>query len=57
MDGYLSDIMHEFDTLMGCGLNNFHGMDPWLAKEDVLWKAKMNYVTNHFLSGWANLER
>ena len=57
MDGYLSAIMKFFDALMVRGWNGFHGMNPWSAKEDVVWKVKINYVTNHFLSGWANSER
>ena len=57
MDGYLSAIMQNFDTLMICGWNSLHGMNPWVAKEDVVWKIKINYMTNYFLSGWADSER
>ena len=32
-------------------------MNPWLAKEDVVWKVKINYVTNCFMSIWADPDR
>ena len=54
MDGYLGAIMQKFDALMVCGWNGLHGMNPWSAKEDVVWKVKINYVTNYFLSRWAD---
>ena len=57
MDGYLSAIMQKFDALMICGWNGIHDMNPWVAKEDVVWKVKINYVTKCFLSGWADSER
>ena len=57
MDGYLSAIMQKFDTLMIYGWNGLHDMNPWVEKEDVVWKVKINYVTNCFLSGWVNSKR
>ena len=57
MDSYLCDIMQKFDTLMVCGWNNLHGMNPWTTKEDVVWKVKINYLARCFLSGWANSDR
>ena len=57
MDGYLSAIMQKFDALMLCGWNDLHGMNPWVTKEDVIWKVKINYMAKCFLSGWANSYR
>ena len=57
MDGYLSAIMKKLDALMICEWNGLHGVNRWLTKEDVVWKVKINYVTNYFLSGWSNSER
>ena len=57
MDGYLSAIMWEFNTLMICGWNGLHGMNPWETEEDVVWKVKINYMEKCLLSGWANSER
>ena len=57
MDGYLSAIMQKYDALMICGWNRFHGMNPWETKEDVVWKAKINYMEECFLSGGADLDR
>ena len=56
MDGYLSAIMQKFDALMVCGWDSLHGMNPWVAKEDVVWKVKINYVTKCFLCGWVDSE-
>ena len=49
--------MQKFDALMICGWNNLHGMNPWVTKEDVIWKVKINYMTKCLLSGWANSDR
>ncbi len=42
---------------MICGWNGLHGMNPWVAKEDIVWKVKINYMTNYFLRDWANSKR
>ena len=57
MDGYLSAIMHKFDALMVCGWNGLHDMNPWATKKDVIWKVKINYMVECFLSGRANSDR
>ena len=57
MDGDLSAIMQKFDTLMKCGWNGLHGMNPWVTEEDVIWKVRINYVIECFLSGWDDSDR
>ena len=32
-------------------------MNPWVTKEDVIWKVKINYVVEFFLSGRADFDR
>ena len=32
-------------------------MNPGLTKEDVLWKVKINYMKNYFLSGRTDFDR
>ena len=57
MDGYLSAIMQKFDALMICGWNGFHGMNPWVTKENFIWEVKINYMAKYFLNGKANFDR
>jgi len=49
--------MRKFDALMICGWSGLHGMNPWVTKEDVVWKVKINYVTECFLSGGTDSDR
>ena len=57
MDGDLSVVMQKFDTLMICGWDDLHGMNPWVTEQDVIWEVKINYMADHFLSGRANSDR
>ena len=57
MDGDFSAMMQEFETLMICGWDGLHGMDPWTTEEDVKWEVKINNMANSFLSGWPNSNR
>ena len=57
MKGYLTIMMHKFDALMICRWNDLHDMNPWATKEDVIWKVKINYMVECFLSGRADSNR
>ena len=32
-------------------------MNPWAIEEDVIWKVKINYMAECFLSGWVESDR
>lgn len=52
-----NSIVRKLHTLMVCGWNGFHGVNPWLPKDQVVWQFKIQDLECGIQYCWSNFDR